>query len=165
MALRIQPLPSSDNLSSYASPLIAQLNTDEIIQSSSNPAPYTLWLMRKVCSGAARHDAAIAAQRWILHETGNVSLGPLFAALATLDVLGRVNTTTMTEPMLALFITTAQSLHNVVFLAKAKLPAQLLDATKARQIQITSKFGSPAAPFLPFLNRVATALLPYIPQP
>lgn len=164
MAYRIQPLPLTDNLSALASPLILQLNTEGIIVNSTQPASYTLWLMRRVCAGDARHDVAIAAQRWILHETGLVSLGPLFAWLAVLDVLGRVDTLPLTEPMLATLGTHAQGLYNMVFQQKTRFPQQVIDGATARRASTMARYGNVIAPYLTFLDRVVTRLLPFIPQ-
>lgn len=164
MAYRIAPLPITDNLSAYASPLILQINAEAIIVSGSQPAPYTLWLMRRVCSGESRHDVAIAAQRWILHETGLIALGPLFAWLSALDVLGRVDTTPLTEPMLATLGTQAHSLHNMVFSTKTQFPQQLIDGANARKASLAARYGTVIAPYLTYLDRVVTRLLPFIPQ-
>jgi len=164
MAYIIQPLPITDNLSYLANPLLARMNEEQVLTTTTQPALHLKWLLTLLTTTTTRLDAAVAAERWILDQTGHTTPGAQFVWLALLDILGRVDTTPLTVANLIYIAAHALALYNLVFLPPRATLKQLIDATAARKAALRGTQGDVVSPYVTILDRIAQRLGPLLPR-
>lgn len=164
MPTTIKLLPPTDNLAAEAAPILEQMNQEDAFNDTGRISTYTLNILHRRTHGQMRLPVALALERHILTETGQRSLGPIWTALAAIEVLGQVQTLTLTEPCLYRLLVAALGLHSLVFMPPLSTLKNLTDAAAARKTSIRAICGLPVEPYLSYIDRIVERLAPLLPR-
>lgn len=162
MAFTLLPIPPADSTAAEAAPFLLQLNGSPAFEKSSEPEKWGKQILRWRTEGKITLHAALFLQRYILENLGYVSLAAQWANLAVIEVLGQLDTSSLTEQCLRHLIQNSLSMHYQVLSKGIKTAAELGRYTDSRKNSGRSLCGGTQLAFLDFFDRVRDALVPEI---
>lgn len=153
-------LEATDIVTAEAVPALAKLIASGLPLGSVQTSPWILELLRLRNRGDVTLRAAVFLADFIIHHYSGSNPGHDWANLATVEVLGQVDTSTMTEPCIRRLLTDAEQLFLLVAGRNLKDAGNLARSVNARRAAAAQICGAALAPYLAFYDRVRDALTP-----
>lgn len=160
MAAPLPVLEATDTVTAEAVTPLAKLKALGVISASVDTSAWVLELLRLRNKGEVTLRAAVFLTDWIIHQFSASNPAHDWANLAVVEVLGQVDTSTMTQPCLRRMISDAETIYLLVAGRNVKTPDQLARAVNSRRAAAAQLCGAALENYLPFYDRVRDAVTP-----
>jgi hypothetical protein len=158
----LTPLANDTPDAAMVAPILADMDRRDVFADALDYARWTLELLRLRTAAKLSRSQACLAQRHIVATLPVTNRSNHWSLLAVTDVLGRINTASLTHDCLRELIRHTANLWDGVFGHLWTDETALRTAVNSRKVQLAATCPGAGSTYAVFLDRAADALRPYL---
>lgn len=157
MTFIVRPVPQTDALAASAAPVVEAMTKAGVFVDTARAGSWLQYILQQRNVGAITLATACEVARQIMTQIAPASVRDQFAALALVECLGRVDTSSLSLRCLNALYSQTQALYLDLTSGRVTGRGQL-DTNVAARIASLGASCADSKPYLQYLMRVADAL-------